>query len=181
MLGPVQGFPLQERHEDTKKSPAKGHWLRDRSSFPMRRGWDAYVCSAWRREDSGGCHPRVQITEGRVQRVFSGAHWENQRHWAQPENSFPLNIKKQSFTMRMTLQRIYSRDIWARSWGIGSRWLWWNRRVHQTTSRGVWQPQPFCDSDILPRHLIENCKKVLKPRKEQMRSEMLPNLTSRKD
>ena len=68
----------------------------------------------------------------------------------------------------------YSKAAWRRSWATDSMWPCWSRGLDRITFRGACQPQPVCDSELLPRLLTENYI----PRNEQM-SEMAPNQSER--
>lgn len=52
VLGPPLSPSGQKRHGHTRTNPAKGHEDAWRVSV-VRRSWESWVCSAWRREGSG--------------------------------------------------------------------------------------------------------------------------------
>ena len=64
-------------------------WLEARSSSIMRKGWDTWDCTAWRRENWGwGFYQCLQISKGWVssgwgQSIFGDAQWQDKGQWAQ--------------------------------------------------------------------------------------------------
>lgn len=131
----------------------------------MRKGWERWDCSTWSREGSGGSYQFVfciWMKEGCIKdraRLCSVVPSETTRgnghklkHWR-----LPLNFRKDFFTLRVmehwhrsfsqvvvspTLDILKShQDTVLGSW----RWPCSSRRLDQVTSRGPFQPQPFCD------------------------------------
>ena len=145
------------------KRPQK--WLRDWIISPMRKGWERWDCSAWRRKDWGGISPVYVNTcrKGRVQTrwrqaFFSGAQWQDQRQSAQSETQeVPSEYDEALFHCDSYWELVH-----VAQWGCGVSLIWdiqkpspgklalggpaWAGSLDQITSRGPFQNQTSCDS-----------------------------------
>ena len=90
------------------KQYSKGsrRWLKDWNIPDIRKGWESWDFSAWRREDSRRSYQCIWIPEGKVERkwsqaLFSDVQWQGKRHKLK-HRRFRLNISKHLFTVRVT-------------------------------------------------------------------------------
>ena len=132
----------------------------------MRRGWESWDFSAWRRESSEGISSTCTNTWRKSAQTGGagsfqwcpvtgpeamGTSWNIGGSLWISGNTFLLwgwlstgtGCPERFWSL---LPWGYSKAIWIRSWATGSRWPCLSRRLDQMTSRGPRQPQPFCDS-----------------------------------
>jgi len=159
---------------ESSKGPLR--W-RDWSISAMKKGWESWDCSTWRREASGESYQCVWTPEGRVQRRLSqalliGIQWWDQRPWAHTKTQ-EASLEHQELIFLLCewlstgtgcsgrwcslLPWRHSRAVWTWSWAAGSRALRgpaWTGRLDEMTSRGPFQPLPVCDSEHLLKCIL---------------------------
>jgi len=139
---------------------------RDCSTSYMRKSWESWDCLAWRREGSGASYQCTEIPERNVQRrqsqaLFFCAQWQDKRQWAQTETQVPFEHLQKTFLLWgdrelavaaqrgcrvSTLRHIKKNKSKHRPGRLGLGGPAWAVGLDQMTSRGLFQPQPFCVS-----------------------------------
>ena len=94
----------------------------------MRKGWESWDCSAWRRLGRDLISVYTYLVGGnekKSQTLLSGPHWQDQRHWAQTEyRKFHLSTGKHIFTVRVVKpwHRLPGDIMESSSWANHPRW-----------------------------------------------------------
>lgn len=134
----------------------------------IRRGWESWECSHWRRQGSG-VYPCVQIPNGKEwrwgsQTLHNSGHWQDKRQRAQVKTHEILRTRKHFFTDSVIkhknelAERLWSfylwrylKPEWTWSWTACSSWPGLNRGFGQDdlkksfpTSTVLW----FCYSFV---------------------------------
>jgi len=151
----------------TKSNEGPPRWRRDWSVTAVRKGWESWDCSAWRREGAGDLfnvynHLYRGCKEDRA-RLFSAVPSDRTRgKWAQTETQeTPVWTSGNAFSLwgwpstgtgcfREVMESLSSEVLKKSSrHSPGQLALCihaWAGRLNNMTSSGPFLPQPFCDS-----------------------------------
>lgn len=98
VLFPFLDSPIPKRHEGTGRLP---RWSGDRNTSPVRKGWEKWDCSAWKRGGSVEvvCKYQVGGNEGEEARLFSVVPTDRTRgnEYKSKHKIFYVNTRKHLF------------------------------------------------------------------------------------